>query len=315
MPTNSTNPANVVVATETPNDKEPIDTLEDLVERTGGATEEEALAFVEGMTDAELVALGAEVATSRIDTDTARLYGKAHRFFLTATPERLAAVPGVTSDMLRVAVWTARQGQVKAQQRQRAHSAKGGDKAVRKAEAQTTRDTGLLRREQLHRALLTLGKKDSVTKLQISGAYGIVTTPSDHSASLVAMAKLARTMLADDSPGAVLRRKGSALTEGWLKETEELASQVEKTGASGAAVRGEAEVTQADVDLYDGINLRLLEAFIDSFEAGHGVDPSVPRLVPNALRRWFDRGARHTTPATPPATPATPGPSAAGGTT
>ena len=37
--------------------------------------------YIEGMAKAELIEAGAEVATSRLDKDTARLYGKAADFF------------------------------------------------------------------------------------------------------------------------------------------------------------------------------------------------------------------------------------------
>jgi hypothetical protein len=48
-----------------------------------------------------------------------------------------------------------------------------------------------------------------------------------------------------------------------------------------------AEVAQADVDYWDGINLALLGQLIDLFEAGHQTDPTVPRLVSIALRSYF----------------------------
>ncbi len=276
-------------------EEEAVDTLEDLVRRAGGATEEEALAYVEGMTDMELVSLGAQVATSRIDVDAARLYGKALRFFETATAAQRLAMPGVTPDMLRVAIWTARQGQQKAEQRDHGKTAKSQGKAERRTDADTTRAEGVTRREQLHGALEALGKKDTKTKSQIAKAYGNIATPMAHAESLSAMAKLCRTLLEDESPGAVTRRRGSPITEAWLSETEALARRVEKTGKTATAVQGDAPITQAEVDRYDGINLRLLEAFVDAFDTGHKVDPQIPRLIPISLRRWFSRGLRQPT--------------------
>ncbi len=278
----------------TPDDTEaePVDTLEDLVRRAGDATEEEALAYVEGMTDMELVSLGAQVATTRIDVDTARLYGKALRFFDSATVAQRQAVPGVTPDMLRVAIWTARRGQQKAEQRDQGKAARSSGKAERQTDADVRRAEGLTRREQLHGALEALGKKDTKTKSQIAKAYGSIASPQAHADSLVAMAKLCRTMLADKSPGAVTRRRGSAITEEWLSQTEVLAERVKATGKTATAVQGDAPVTQAEVDRYDGINLRLLELFVEAFDTGHKVDPQIPRLIPISLRRWFSRGLR-----------------------
>ena len=121
----------------------------------------------------------------------------------------------------------------------------------------------------------------------------------------MAMATLCRTMLQDKSPGAVTRRKGSAITEAWLSQTEKLAERVEKTGTAATAVQGDAPVTQAEVDRYDGINLQLLETFVEAFDEGHKVDPQIPRLIPISLRRWFSRGVRQ--PASEAVAPAGPG--------
>jgi hypothetical protein len=121
---------------------------------------------------------------------------------------------------------------------------------------------------------------------------GSIATPKDHADALVAQVKLCRTFMKDQSPAAVLPRKGIAATEAWLKESEALAERVRRSGTAAAAVQGDGKVTQAEVDRWDGINLRLLQLFIEAFEVGNGVDPHVPRLVPISLRRWVDRGQR-----------------------
>ena len=55
--------------------------------------------------------------------------------------------------------------------------------------------------------------------------------------------------------------------------------------ATFASAREDAAVSQAEVDLWDGVNLLLLECILDLFEAAHALEPSVPRLLPLVLRR------------------------------
>ena len=50
-------------------------------------------------------------------------------------------------------------------------------------------------------------------------------------------------------------------------------------------------MAQADVDLWDGINLLLLERILDLFDVGHTLENSVPRLIPMALRRFYQSGS------------------------
>lgn len=85
-------------------------TLPELVKELGEATEEEVAHYIEGKTDAELIEEGADVGTTRIDTDAARLYGLASDFFKKATPEQRGAVMGVSPAYLRVGAWAALQG-------------------------------------------------------------------------------------------------------------------------------------------------------------------------------------------------------------
>ena len=58
-------------------------------------TAEQVLLYVDVPTE-QLVEMGQQVRTERIDTDTARLLGTAYDFALTATPAQRRAVPSLT---------------------------------------------------------------------------------------------------------------------------------------------------------------------------------------------------------------------------
>jgi hypothetical protein len=47
-------------------------------------------------------------------------------------------------------------------------------------------------------------------------------------------------------------------------------------------------VSQDEVDLWDGYSLVLFERIVRIFEAGRAIDPTVPRLMPMALRGWWE---------------------------
>ena len=91
--------------------------------------------------------------------------------------------------------------------------------------------------------------------------------------------------------GLAAGRFGERWNLGFLAETERLTLQVPQLLATGAAPKERAAVAQADVDLWDGINLLLLERILDLFDVGHTLENSVPRLIPMALRRFYQSGS------------------------
>lgn len=66
------------------------------------------------------------------------------------------------------------------------------------------------------------------------------------------------------------------------------------------SVRGVAEVPQSEVDLWDGINLALLDRVVTAFERGHDRDPVIPRVAYLSLRST-SRRVEPPPPITPPA--------------
>lgn len=284
-------------------DDETVYTLPDLVRRLGEATEAEVAIFVD-VTDPGLVDEGRGVATPRIDTDTARLYGQAVDFFAGATPTQKRLLLTVSIELLRVAAWAALWG---SQCYEAANAGRTGESIAREARIVNAAKVSTLahaRRNQLAIALRALTRNDKTWRARITGAYGTAAETKDLAKALTDLVTVGRAILADKSSVIVDRRKHSSLDAAWLDEAQTLAAEVLTLGGKAKAALPAGPVSHAEVDRRDGINLALLEQLIDAFEAGHAEDPAIPRLIPKALRNYFSRTRRAPAPAPEPAPPA-----------
>ena len=257
-------------------------TLEQLVARYGESSEIEVFALI-AAERAELIVLGSEVGAGRIDADSARLYGQAGDFFTAALPVHRRALRGFTTNLLRIAVWSAQRSQLLWQQREQGLSEIQARKGQRVQDAEQARKRALAVRDQWRALLRVLSGGDTRRDADIERAYGRAKEASELSRSLSALASLGRSYLVDNVRAA--RARDAGLDTNFLAETERLAAAVPAQIATGAAGREDAAVTQAEVDLWDGVNLLLLECIVDLFEAAHVIEPMIPRLLPLALRR------------------------------
>jgi hypothetical protein len=261
--------------------------LSELVTRAGKATLEEVGDYVEGYTKAELIKEGAKVGTDRIDTDCARLYGKAADFFEHATPAQRAEVVGVSPNMLRVAVTAAQHGSEVAAKLGAAKNDADTAKQERAARAETARDRALGQRKVLRAGLRSLAAGNKIWHAAIDTAVKTSDAASTLSGSLDALIGVGRRMLKRPTPGLAKRLEDSGLTAARLTTAATQADEVRTAGGAADAVASLGPVSQSEVDYWDGINLTLLGSFIDVFEAAHSVDPTIPRLVPIALRNYY----------------------------
>lgn len=284
-------------------------TLEQLlarIKKAGALPTESDVRSMVALTDTALAEIGSEVATSRIDTDCARLYGQALDFLTQASPAQRDALLGLTDGYLHCAIFAAHRGQALNAELLRSGAASASLQKQRETAAQLMRNAAIARRAQLRSVLERLSGGEATRKAEIAGAFGRMGTPEDLADSLAALCALGRRYLKDKDPGIGARRKLIGLSEDVLTASAELATQVRTTGRAGQAVRGRSAVSQGDVDLWDGINLTLLDQIIQTFAAGNAANPTVPRLFPLALSRWFS--AR---PKKKPAEPASPSPTPA----
>ena len=281
-------------------------TLEQLVDRHGQATVEETGFYLEGLTLEQLTSDGAGVATSRLTRDGARIWGTISAFIQRATLAQRALIPTVTDDFLRVAIWSMYQGQLAVQALTNANAQAASARTGREASSRDLRRQGGEQRDVLYTGLLILAGGKRELRSRIEQAYRKSTQPADVATSLRGLVKLGREVLADASPAAVQRRRGSLITAEYLTETDALATDVEISGREAAAVPEPPPMSQADVDLWDGRNLAFLELAINAFAAGHAIDPSIPRPVAISLRSVLGPRRRASRTAPPPSTPSTP---------
>ncbi len=247
-------------------------------------TAEQVLLYVDAPQD-QLVATGQEVRTERINLDAARLYGTAYDFFQSATAEQRAAVPGLTTQRLRVSIWAAAQGEAKNQAAQLAEERSAAAQGYRATDAKQIRAQALGARDVLHATLFALVAGNKLRVDELRDACGRSEKPKEIARSLVALADQHDHYLSSREPKLVARCTDMQLDGSLGRQARALAEQVLLRGSVENAPR--TATSNAEVDLWDGINLHLLEQLVTIFEAGHRANATVPRLLPLSLRSWF----------------------------
>lgn len=94
-----------------------------------------------------------------------------------------------------------------------------------------------------------------------------------------------------------------------MAEAEALAARVESAAEQGSGARTGGAVSQAEIDLQDGICLAYLERIMRVWNRAHELDPAIPQLVPLATRRIFSPNRKRSAVEAPvsPAPDAAPG--------
>lgn len=287
-------------------DESAVYSLAALVQTHGAATADEVFALFD-QDRASLVAEGAKVATLRIATDCARMYGRASACYRVATPAQRRALRGLSADLLRIAVWAAWHGEQLYQQRRLSSSAGAGRQEQRQAQALATRDQLLIRREQLVTLLRLAAGGNPRYLVELTRAYGSIETPEELVEALGALVQLGRKYVAASDAALQRRAVAAGLDVAYLDECAASLSGVGDQLKAATASRELPAVAQSEVDLWDGLNLYLLGTISDLFEVANQLEPTVPRLVPVALRTWFKPSKSKSKPATP-STPPVPDP-------
>ena len=262
-------------------------TLAALLDRWGAATEEDALAYVEGATKADFIKEGRSVTAPRIDADAARLYGILTDFLAHATDAQRDAIPALTEHLVRAAIWTAHEANRKYREREVQREGVSHEPGVHLPPAASRFEQGKNRRRQLATSLRALSGQSPMLHHRIDAAFGSAHDAKQLSEAIRALVAIGRELLHDSSPAMVKRREGSRLGETWLAQAEALAEAILEGGDEAQAALASVAVSQSEVDYWDGLSLALLGLIIDICEAGHAADPSVPRLVPSALGGYF----------------------------
>jgi len=279
-------PEETLPAPSTDPDIESAYTLPQLLARVGAATPAEARQLL-AVSDVALVEAGKQVATPRISTDCARLYGQALDLLAHATAKQKAALLGMTPGLLRVAVYAAHHGAELYSVRQQALGQQKTRQVARQSVAEAALSRGAGRRDQLRALYLAIVGNEPTWSERIQAAYGTAKEPAELAESLSALHGLGKELLSHSDPGISERRKDSGLGAPLLEEIGKLAKDVRSLGGAAQAAREIAATSQSEVDLWDGVNLLLLERVMSLVNTAHELEPSIPRLTSIALRSYF----------------------------
>ena|GEM_PF-5427816 len=232
--------------------------------RTGPSTPDELSAFIGGYADDELVAAGAAVDTSRIDVDAARHIGQALDFYLRATAEQRGHLRGVSRTMLRAMAWAAVQGHDAYLALHTGLTELRSTRYARRETAVSLTSRGRAELVQLAEALRALAAGHAATIARIEHAA----VQSHHADGLPAaieqLVKIGRALVARPSQAMLVRlADGEAgISNDWLDACQDLARQIRDAGLTAQAPLPATQLSQADVDRWDGINLVLLVSSI-----------------------------------------------------
>ena len=270
-------------------------TVDELVKRVGGVDESGARALVRGYTDEDLIDLGRRVATPRITTDGRRLYGVVLDVLARLTPAQRALLPTVTDGRIAAAVGALAHGRNLHQRREVELGLRKTGRESAEVDATTLRDRARALRGQLREVLVDLlGERPEIDDAAGNiGSGAALCTALENLLGLLETKVLATELRAELQPGSYDKSE--------IASIRKTAADTRRLDDRAAAVQGVAEVPQSEVDLWDGINLTLLDRMVTAFERAHDRDPAIPRLTYLSLRTWSRRVETPTpAPITPP---------------
>jgi hypothetical protein len=146
---------------------------------------------------------------------------------------------------------------------------------------------GMDERDRLVIALEGVASLESDLETRIGTASGRVTDSASLAASLTGIVKVAKEIPARPESKAAKQLADGGLDEEQIAFFEATATKVKTTGEQAAGARTKGQVTQADLDLQDGVCLTLMDRVMKVVNRAHERDPSIPRLTPIATRRMF----------------------------
>jgi hypothetical protein len=236
---------------------------------------------------AALIERGSHIGSEKIRTDMVRLCGIAADFYPTATPAQRRLLLGFSSAQLSVTVHAG----VKLGTLLGVRDSTVGDREAHLAANTTTAATlykeGMDERERLGTAIEIAVDGDPTLETRLNSARKRVSDHETLSDSLLALVKLGRGLLSDKASPAGQQLAEGGLTEAELDGATVLAAKVESSGANAAGARKQGAVSQADLDLQDGVCLTYLERMMKVWNGAHDRDPSIPQLLPIATRSIF----------------------------
>lgn len=266
---------------------QPIYTWENLLAVVPEPTDEQRALYAVLTDPDDLIESGTRIRSEKILTDLVHWGGQVAEFMPKATPAQKKLLLGYSEAFFRVAVHdgaklrtmlASRGGNVDDRETKRA----GLISAAAKSFAE-----GLDERDRLSNALVGLCAYDATLRERLDMAKGTVGDAAALTRALRALVELGRSLLADPKSTVAQQLAEGGVDEAELKLIEGVADEVSDSAANADGARAQGAVTQADLDLQDGICLAHMERLRKIFNGAHDRDPVVPNLVANATRRIF----------------------------
>jgi len=260
--------------------------VHELAARCPASSMDEVRELLGDLSDDALIAKGRKVDTAVISAEGATLLAASLRFFAGASAEQRDAID-LTVETVHTAVWSCAQGDL-------AFNALRQNRAARRAavRGRLTSGKSVLQRAAAESGRLADSLKkvvpgDDVAQEQVTFAMrpkaeGLADTGDGQ--RLAALVALGREFVArDESTRARAAR--------WKVTPQRLDRCAALAAEALAAARYDATPTlgddaraQADVDRWDGVNVRLLTFIVRAFHHGHNTLASVPKLPVMRLR-------------------------------
>jgi hypothetical protein len=248
-------------------------------------------AILDGTSEQELVAIGTTIASSRIITDEPRIFNEAWSFYEQASPAQRAILRGFSPALLAVAVNQA----IELQRMLTVHETNAHSSGRVRSEGETSLSVqfsdaiGL--RDQAYGAMRDAAHAKQLLA-SLDACVGTAESADALAFGLTEVGGLLRSWLKSGDSGLLARLDIAGLDASYADEMEAAAKAL-RTATAKAAARGTAaKITQGALDRQDGIAFILLRQIVRAFESAHDRSPTIPRLVPIATRRLFNRAKK-----------------------
>ncbi|MDI1480510.1 hypothetical protein [Polyangium sp. y55x31] len=246
-------------------------------------------ALLDGTTEAQLVAKGKHVASSRVLTDVRRLYSLAYSFWQSATPAQKEALRGFSAELLSVAVHQALALDAMLVEHEERGDSREASRATLDAALREAFEKALTLRDQARSVLLKVAGNHAAAEEEVNQAVGTAEDPAALARGLGTLVALAKKYLGEPSGPVKTRAQLMRLDFEYVAKLENAAATLAAAATAASARPAGEKVTQGSLDRADGVNLLLLTHIISAFENAHEQDPTIPRLVPISTRRMFER--------------------------
>ncbi|MDC0746388.1 hypothetical protein [Polyangium mundeleinium] len=256
-------------------------------------TEEEAERYANEIPNAELMERGSQIRSEKILTDLVRFGGILGEFWPKATAAQKRHVLGFSEPLLKVFVHSGKKLADMVAQFDATEDDREVSRAAAHAVADRTYKEGMEDRERLVTALEGVAHLEPGLEERISKATGRVTDFTTLAQSLTALTKIAKDIRQNPLSKAARQLEDGGLDSAQILAFEDVAANVKSTGALASGARTKGKITQADLDLQDGICLALMERVMKIVNRAHERDPSIPKLTPITTRRMFPSRKRN----------------------